>query len=162
MVEKVIFFIAGIIAVISSLLVVLNRKVIYSAYSLLLLMIAQSIMFFSLRSTYLGVVQLLVYAGGVIVLFVLVISLMGSGEEGFPSFRWWNIITPILLIVFLISLVYSIFETLKLEEGRILQASAGRLGYGVVIRNALAFEAITLLLISALIGAIVFGRKKDD
>jgi NADH-quinone oxidoreductase subunit J len=162
MVEKVVFFIGGIIAIISSIMVVLNRKVIYSAYSLLLLMISQSIMFFSLRSTYLGVVQLLVYAGGVIVLFVLVISLMGSGEEGFPSFRWWNIITPILLIVFLISLIYSIFETLKFEEGRIIQASADRLGYGVVLRNALAFEAVTLLLISALVGAIVFGRKKDD
>jgi len=162
MVEKIIFFIAGIIAVFSSILVILNRKVIYSAYSLLLLMISQSIMFFCFRSTYLGIVQLLVYAGGVVVLFVLVLSLIGSGEEGFPSFRWWNIITPILLIVFLISLTYSIFETLKLEEGRIIQASAERLGYGLVLRNALAFEAVTLLLISALIGAIVFGRKRDD
>ncbi len=162
MVEKYVFFLAGIIAIISSLMVVFNKKVIYSAYSLLLLMISQAIMFFCLRSTYLGIIQLLVYAGGVVVLFILVISLMGTGETGFPSLRWWNILTPILLLAFSISFIYSILKTVEFIEGRIITASADRLGYGVVIRNALAFEAITLLLISALVGAIVFGRKKDD
>lgn len=162
MVEKVLFFIAGIIAILSSISVILHRRVIYSAFSLLLLMISLSIMFFCLYSTYLGVVQLLVYAGGVVVLFIIVISLMGTGEEGFPSLRWWSIITPILLLSLFFSFIYSFVKIMEFGNGRIIQASAERLGYGVVIRNALAFEGVTLLLISALIGAIVFGRKKDD
>lgn len=161
--EEIILLIAGGVAIVSAILVVSSRTLLYSALSLLLLMISQAIMFFALKSTYLGTIQLLVYAGGVVVLFILVISLVGSGrEESLPSIKWWAVLSVVLLVIGGVYLLYSIGGILSLPSLQIIPASAERLAYGVVMRNVIAFEAVTLLLISALIGAIIFGRRKDD
>lgn len=158
--REVFFYISAGIAVISAIMMIVSRKIIYSALSLLIVMIAQSFMFFALNATYLGVIQMIVYAGGVIVLFIFVISLVGSGMElSFPVIKWWNVLGVIISFILGGVVCVKIVGWITPTGFPIMKGTAKHLAYPLLIRNALSFEIITFILITALIGAIYFGRK---
>lgn len=81
--QLALFWITAVVSVISALLVVFNKNVVYSALMLLINFATIAIFFFMLNAQFLGVVQILVYAGAIVVLFLFVVMLLGSelGED---------------------------------------------------------------------------------
>lgn len=77
------FWITAVVSVVSALLVVFNKNVVYSALMLLINFATIAIFFFMLNAQFLGIVQILVYAGAIVVLFLFVVMLLGSelGED---------------------------------------------------------------------------------
>lgn len=106
-----VFFIVGSLAIASAILVVALRNPVHSALFLLLTFVAVAILFFLLGAEFLGAVQMLVYAGGIMVLFLFVVMLINVRRvTAEPSFSaWWKgaLMTGVALMIVLSAILRS-------------------------------------------------------
>ena len=94
--------IVGILALISAIGVVSFRSTIYCALSLVVNMVMLAVLFLLLNAQFLAAVQIIIYAGAVMVLFVFIIALLSPGSEDRPSYDWRFVMG--LLAVFYVTL----------------------------------------------------------
>ncbi len=162
------FYLFAVIAVTSSLGVLICRNPVYSAMSLVCTFFCLGAIYVLLNAEFVAVIQILVYAGAILVLFLFVIMLLNIKPEG-EIFRL-NIPRVIaigitigflaqIIGLFLSGLQYGpkdIYTVEKVtEEGSI--AVIGRLLYGEYV---LPFEVVSLLLLVAVIGAVIIGKRR--
>ena len=160
--EAVLFILFGSIAVGASILVVTRKHPMSSALNLILAMAAVAALFVLRQAHFLAAVQLIVYAGAVIVLFVFVIMLTNVPADRLPEeratmFRILAVIAAGALIVEG-ALVAGWFAMPREPEpgGGTLEA----VGRALFTDYLLAFEVTSVLLLAALIGAITLAKKK--
>lgn len=158
--------------VIFSVMTVFSRKILRSATYLLFVLFATAALYFQLGYQFLGAVQIAVYAGGILVLFVFSIALTSKPNEMSAPMESRRRITGLLsAVVGAALLMWALFS----HVGFSCNALAGRLETGIqvdmkVIGNALLgtekfqyllpFEAISVLLLACIIGGIVVARKR--
>ena len=99
---SVLFFILATVAIISAVLVILNRHPIYSVIFLVITLFCLAGIFLLLEAYFLAVVQVIVYAGAIMVLFLFVIMLLNLEKEK----RFLSITNPRIIIVALLSLSF--------------------------------------------------------
>ena len=162
---EILFYIAGGLAVIAALSVVLQRTPVYSALSLIVVLALLALIYLLLGAPFIAMVQVIVYAGAIMVLFVLVIMLLNAGHEG-PSrdtakfARWAG---PPLLAVFLVELVIVVWRHFGLAavgSGQALDASPTAIGERLFGTHVLPFEVTSLLILVAIIGAVVLAKRQ--
>ena len=111
------FIIFALIAIVAALGVILSRKPVYSALFLLLNFGTLAAMYIMLQAQFLAMVQVIVYAGAIVVLFLFVMMLIGGGElsdsreKGASLRRWltWPRVTALVLSVLLVGgLIYGL------------------------------------------------------
>ena len=95
MIQTLFFFFAAV-AVGAAINVLAQKHVLYSALSLILMLSAVSVLFILLRADFLAVIQVIVYAGGIMVLIVFVIMLLNlpQDEDGVDRLRWLRALVP--------------------------------------------------------------------
>ena len=164
----IMYLIIALSIVVFSVLTVTTRKILRSATFLLFALFATSMLYFQLDYEFLGAVQIAVYAGGIVVLFVFSILLTSHpGQNSKPlvsKSRVAGIIAAILtLAVSLFALISRCGEALtKLPEmsnpkmQTIGESLLGTGKYGYL----LPFEAISVLLLACIIGGVVVARKR--
>jgi NADH-quinone oxidoreductase subunit J len=157
------FYISAAVAVIAALGVILQRTPVYSALSLIVVLCALAVVYLLLGAEFVAMVQIIVYAGAIMVLFVLVIMLLNAGREQPASresrmARWLGVpmLTALLLGVLLI--VWRQFPRVPapaaLDSG---PAAIGRL----LFRNyVLPFEVTPILILVGILGAVVLAKKQ--
>jgi len=188
--ELLVFFIIGTIAVASSILVISMRNPVHSALFLLLTFLCVAVLFVMKGAEFVGAVQVLVYAGGIMVLFLFVVMLINVRhlpEERVLS-NFWKGGFAVGLGVFI--LLFAIVRPgvyanerpnkapLTTVKDRVLRPSKkhpGKMAYFTVRRgNAnseavgmalyrdylVPFEVASLFLLVAMIGAIVIGKRE--
>src|SRR5580700_1308594 len=89
----ILFFICGLLAVLGAVLLIFSREPIHSALSLILVMMALAVLYLLLGAEFIAAVQIIVYAGAIMVLFVFVIMLLNAGTE--ERTNWSKIAKPI-------------------------------------------------------------------
>ena len=162
------YAIVALAIIIFSVLTVTTRKILRSATYLLFTLFAAAIVYFMMDYEFLGAVQIAVYAGGIVVLFVFSILLTtapGSNSEKLANRRvWWGIAAAVLTAGVtgwaLLSRCGDLFQskpemadyTMKNLGEAMLSTSHG--GY------LLPFEAISVLLLACIIGAVTVARKR--
>lgn len=162
------YFIIAIAIIVFSVLTVTSRKILRSATYLLFVLFATAGIYFQLGYEFLGAVQIAVYAGGIMVLFVFSILLThrpGEKTETLTTHKKWLGLSAAILGVLLCG--YSLFSygaflsrtmtvNLNMSIERIGQAllSTDKWGY------LLPFEAISILLLACIIGGVVIARKR--
>src|SRR5207237_9650275 len=103
---QILFFFFAALAVGAAINVLAQKHVLYSAFSLILMLTAVSVLFILLGADFLAVIQVIVYAGAIMVLFVFVIMLLNlpEDEDGADRLRWLKFIgTPLgLFFLFLV------------------------------------------------------------
>ena len=150
--ETVVFyFLAAFIAVFSILTVTTNRIVRAATY-LLFVLFGTAGFYFLLGYTFLGSVQIMVYAGGVVVLYVFSIFLT-SGEGGTTLAGGIIVLFVLLKHKFLAPVDVEYAETGFKEIGS-LMLSSEKYGY------LLPFEAVSILLLACIIGGLLIARKR--
>lgn len=161
------FYIFATLLLGSSLLVVLNRNPMYSVIALVFAFINLAGIYFLLEAYFIGVLQVLVYAGAIMVLFLFVVMLLNVEPDRprlrFVSFqRWWF---ALLAGIFLVTITLLIGRGI----GRLsLAGSDVEPGFGDVeqvaqvlfTRYLLPFETAGLLLTVALIGTVFLAKRK--
>jgi NADH-quinone oxidoreductase subunit J len=178
MIEVVVFVIAGAIVLGGGIGVVISPNPVHSALSLIASLFGVAVLFVAQEAHFLAVVQVVVYAGAIVVLFLFVLMLLGVDVaenlrvEPLAGQR----VTAIVLAVALTGLVLaglfvsgpgdergnvaltgqqSVTEPLDPETADIVQ-----LGRDLFTRNILAFEVTAILLTIAVIGAVVLVRNR--
>jgi NADH-quinone oxidoreductase subunit J len=169
MLELVLFYIFAAIAVISAILVITGRNVVHSAAFLGATLFAVAGIFLTLHAEFLAGVQVIVYVGGILVLFVFVIMLIAveRAEHERQFNRQWTIalITSGILIV---EITYGLFrgrDSFVLPAAVISPAVAATgnselVGTALYTSYLLPFEIASILLLVAIVGAVVLAKKR--
>ena len=159
---QILFFFFAAIAVGAAINVLVQKHVLYSALSLILMLTAVSVLFILLQADFLAVINVIVYAGAIMVLFVFVIMLLNlpEDEDGADRLRWLKFIGIPLGLFFLVLVVTTLWN-LKASPGTQPQlvGSPAAIGQSLFTDFLLPFEATSLLILIALMGAVVFAKR---
>jgi NADH-quinone oxidoreductase subunit J len=168
-VESVVFWVASVIAVLGGIGVVSSRSAIYSALSLIVTLSQLAVLYLLLNAQFIAAAQILIYAGAVMVLFLFVITLLGVQEYEFMgrSLPGQQLFSVIFGAILLLSVIYFVGQTphaLTAPHGHFNQQLAannvGAFGRQLFTSFVFPFEATTLLLIVAMVGAVSLGRRQ--
>jgi NADH-quinone oxidoreductase subunit J len=169
MVEHILFFILAVIAVVAALGVVFNRNVVHSALYLLVNFCTLAVFYFMLNAQFLGVVQILVYAGAIVVLFLFVVMLLGSdlGEEVSAWLTVRNAALTVLAVILLTVVGTAVFENYVLgAQGEFTQEAVQEFGQVELIGSilfteyVLPFQLIGVLLSVGVVGVAWLAQRK--
>ena len=147
------------------LLVVANpfsRSPVTSAMFLVLTIVAQAGLFVLLHAFFLAAVQIVVYAGAVMVLFLFVIMLLDLKEEQRRRVGALALVTGVLAVGAITAvLVGAVFRSMFLREAPpSLEANAADLGRVLFTDYLLPFEMLSVLLLTAMVGVILLSKKE--
>jgi NADH-quinone oxidoreductase subunit J len=163
----ILFIILAGVAIGSALAMLFSRNAIYAALFLILNFVAVALFYVILDAPFIAISQVTVYAGAIMVLFLFVIMLLGAEQTGRTPSRWWyQPVSLFLGVILLIETAIIIFsQTGKLPAPVDVPASFGTplaIGQELFTNYLLPFEATSILLLTALVGAIVMtrGEKK--
>jgi NADH-quinone oxidoreductase subunit J len=159
---QVLFFFFAAVAVGAAINVLAQRHVLYSALSLILMLTSVSILFVLLRADFIAVIQVIVYAGAIMVLFTFVIMLLNlpADEDGADRLRWLKFIGIPLGLFFLLLVIATLWDVEPLRAGQApMIGSPQAIGKTLFSDYLLPFEATSLLILIALVGAVVFAKK---
>lgn len=164
--DLIVFLVLAAFIVVSSILAVTTKRILRSATYLLFVLFGTAGIYFQLNYSFLGAVQLLIYAGGITVLYVFSILLTSSqgdhAEKLTNSKMFAGLLTSVagLAVCLFITLknkfVPSHFEHGELEVHSIGYALMGSDKY----QYLLPFEVISLLLLACIVGGILIARKR--
>ena len=161
------FVVLAAVALASAVMVVTRRNLVHSALYLIVTFFAVAAIYVLLRAEFLGAVQVLVYAGGIMVLFLFVILLVerpGSTAPGRP--RRVHVAASALMTALVAGLLAWYFLSGgpdRAADAAALSAQGGNLetvALAMVRYYLLPFEAVSILLLVALVGAVVLARAK--
>jgi NADH-quinone oxidoreductase subunit J len=165
MANLIVFFGLALVAVASATGLLLSKNAIYAALNLILNFVTVSIFYVLLAAPFLALLQITVYAGAIMILFLFVIMLLGAEQLSTGSVLPWQ--RPAAFVLGAILLVESIYVIL-FRTGPATEAVAAPAGFGApaAIGNLLfntyllPFEVISILLLAAMVGAIVLTKKQ--
>jgi NADH-quinone oxidoreductase subunit J len=175
--DALVFYIAGITSVVAAGLVVTRRNPVYSAIYLVLLFTMISLQFLILRAPFLAVVQVLIYAGAIMVLFLFVIMLLNLTPEelqesisrsrkylaGGLSFVLFLVLVAAIRKSPTVASAPNLVEPIPATEGTLALGQAGEIaaiGESLFTTHALAFELASVLILVAIIGAIYLTKRR--
>ena len=169
MAEQIIFYILAIVIAVFSVLAVTSRHVIRSATYLLLVLLATAGLFLLLNYHYLFAVQVTVYAGGIMVLFIMAIFLTHKPGEAFITRMSWKVRSSALLaFAGLLMCGYIIAKNVTRVYNYVAGGELKMQDLGITMMGTekhqylLPFEVISVLLLACIIGAILIARKEED
>lgn len=165
---EILYTIVALAIIIFSVLTVTSRKILRSATYLLFTLFATAIVYFMMDYEFLGAVQIAVYAGGIVVLFVfsiLLTSAPGNNSEKLSSRRkGWGIAAAVATLGVtgwgLVSRCADLF-TSKPEMADYTMQQLGQSMLSTAKEGyLLPFEAVSVLLLACIIGAVAVARKR--
>jgi NADH-quinone oxidoreductase subunit J len=164
--ELTIFLIASAVAIAASILVVIQRNPIASAMYLLTSFVSQVILFIMLNAAFLAMLQIIVYAGAILVLFLFVIMLLNLRREEFGKdarlrFKPLAIAFAVVMLFETVVVIHS-SEMLKRPAAQLPSAfgSVHAVGLELFTKYLYPFELTSVLLIVAVLGAVVMAKKR--
>jgi NADH-quinone oxidoreductase subunit J len=161
------FLLFATIAVVSAINVVVQRHPIASALSLIGVMGSIAVLYLALGAEFIAMVQIIVYAGAVMVLFVFVIMLLNAGAEERRGRSWTaQLLGAPVLVAFLGMICYFVQREFAnagfMKFGNFTGGSAQSVGLALFTDYLLPFEVTSVLILIAILGAIVLARKEMD
>jgi NADH-quinone oxidoreductase subunit J len=160
--EISIFTILALFILGGSIAIITNKQSIFSIFGFLIVMIGFAGMYALLDNRFLALAQIMVTVGAIVVLSMLAVLSVNSKEQNLPSepdkYRW-ILFSSILVIPF----TYLIYKTLSAVAKDFTQNGFTSKDIGQELFNSwvLPFEVVSILLLSAMIGAIVIARKDE-
>ena len=166
--ETVLFYIFGGIALLAAISVVAQKRVFYSAMSLVVCLCAISGEYLLLNAPFIAAVQVIVYAGAIMVLFLFVIMLLDPFSAAvIRDKKKYLSYLAILLGAFALILLYPVlnsFESAQTSKGMELAGSGsiGQIGQALFSEYLLPFEITSVLILIAIIGVVVLASRRQS
>ena len=164
----IMFFACALLAVAGAVLLIFSHEPIHSALSLVLVMMSLAILYLLLGAPFIAAVQIIVYAGAIMVLVVFVIMLLNAGVEERTDFSKLAKYAGVPLGFFI--LLETAHWLAHSVAGRSIANGAGSSGLAVSTNDLsmqlfqqylFPFEATSILILIALLGALVLARKEE-
>lgn len=161
MIGDLLFYLFAIILVIFGLQVVTTKNLFHSVMSAFAVLLATAGLFFLLNAEFLGIVQILIYAGAVTILVLFVVMLTTAGPR--YKITWEPPYSPWLILFALLFLAGLIFAIVSIQwpvaQPVVLKQVTHQLSYRIFLDYLLPFEVASVLILAGLIGAIVIARR---
>jgi NADH-quinone oxidoreductase subunit J len=165
MTEAVFFYLFTTVMLASALGVVLSRQPIYSVLSLLVVMFCLASLFVMLGAYFVAALQVLLYAGAVLVLFLFVIMLLNLEPEALARMRLFTLRS--LGIAAAAALLYQLLRSFESPMGEppLAQVASPNgtveaIGRLLFVNYLLPFELASFLILAAIIGAVTLAKQK--
>jgi NADH-quinone oxidoreductase subunit J len=165
--ETFLFYLFGGIALLAAISVVAQKRVFYSAMSLVVCLCAISAEYLLLNAPFIAAVQIIVYAGAVMVLFLFVIMLLDpfSAVVIRDKKKYLSYVAVFLgaFALFLLYPVLNSFNSAQTTKGSELvdMGSISQIGQALFSRYLLPFEITSVLILIAIIGVVVLARRQS-
>ncbi len=167
--EEVFFYFLAAGAIVSALLVITRRNPINSVIFLVLNFFFLAALYLTLKAQFIAIIQILVYAGAIMVLFMFVIMLLNLGDEKRLTDRvtWKQFVAIGLSLAFVMQVLYIVGfgETAEMKTMSAKAVDIGTVEYigkELFSYYVLPIEAISVLIVAAVVGAIVLAKRKFD
>ncbi|MGA2406765.1 MAG: NADH-quinone oxidoreductase subunit J [Bacteroidales bacterium] len=160
---NVFFYIAASVAIISTIMAISGRNAIHSLLNLILSLLAISVVFYLLDAPFIAALEVIIYAGAIMVLFIFVTMMLNIGLERKTEKKWLNpsmwIIPSILAAVLLFDLILTLknVKTTTVDQHVILPK---QVGISLFSTYLLGVEIAAILLMAGVIGAYHLGSQK--
>ena len=166
--EWLIFLGMAFTSILVSLLLITRKNPIHSALLLVLNFICVAVLYLLLQSQFIAIVQVIVYAGAMVMLIVFVIMLLDLEEELQSGLRllYSKVIGGVLAVFFLFGIIYSVAaSSLSGKKGAYtadkLSANVKAVGEALFTQYLFPFEIASVLLVAAIVGAVVLSKKRS-
>ena len=158
------FFYFALVIAAASVLVVVLRNPIYSALSLLIMFFHVAGLYVTLHAEFLAAVQVIVYAGAILVLYLFVVMLLNLRQDE-RYHRQWPVAAGVGSVLVLEAVVLTVLKGRSSAAGPVTPETAEGLGNTEALGDVLystylfPFEVASLILLVAMIGAIILAKK---
>jgi len=171
--EQISFIVLAVASIASAIGVISFKNAVQSALSLILTLLFLALFYWQLNAMFIAVVQILIYAGAIMVLFLFVVTMLAPDDnavEAHDRMAWQRVIGIILGVVLVGSLGYLIFSgnagiapatvgASSLSHAVQTQGNVEAFGLALFHGFLFPFEVTSLLIVIAILGALVFGRR---
>jgi NADH-quinone oxidoreductase subunit J len=166
--EQLLFWLWGGIAVIFAVMMILKRNPVHSALCLVVVFVSLALLYVLLGAEFLAAVQVIVYAGAIMVLFLFVIMLLNLDAEvrsqglSRVAFKACSLVgTGLLLLLLLGGGGVKALRTMAPEQVSGVPGNTQAVAELLFTKYLLPFEVTSILLLAAIVGALVLAGKRD-
>ena len=164
--QQQLFYVFAALAVASGLLMVLQRNPITAAMNLVVTMFSLATLFVLLSAHFLAAIQLLVYAGAIMVLFVFVIMLLNlQDDELRPRGRAFLHVVSVAVVLFAMAQLWQLLSrssSLRLAPIDDSYGTTAEMGRLLFTDFLFPFEIVSILILAAIVGAVVLAKRRLD
>jgi len=172
--ENFLFYLFSALTLIAGLFVIINRNAVNSAMFMIVAFSSTAGLFFLLDAFFIGILQVLVYAGAVMVLFLFVIMLLNVEKMSKRSPNWPSLVAAILgLLILTVGVFYlinrspelqslqapEVLEKISMETPFAYTTASKSFGYGLFTKYMLPLQVAGFLLLIALVGIVVVSKR---
>jgi NADH-quinone oxidoreductase subunit J len=168
--QWIVFLGTAFVAIVASVLMITRRNPIHSALLLILTFLCTAVLFFLLQNPFIAIIQVLVYAGAIMMLIVFVIMLLELEEElrtpmKISFSKGVGVVTAILIMA---GLFFAVFGGARGVSGGYSPEKVSQLGSTKVVGKLLftdyllPFEIVSVLITAAIVGAIVLAKQRPS
>ena len=159
--ELLFFSVFALLAVSAALSMILHKNPIYSALSLIVVIASIGGLFILLEATFLALLQIIIYAGAVMALFLFVLMMVDIEQEP-PVIRKVKVgLVAVILLTIAVSVIWTLLHSLPGFQPLTADFSMKALSQDLFTKYVFPFEAISILIVSAVIGALYIARKEE-
>ena len=164
-ITEILFWTLAALTLISAIMVITSKNPVYSVLWLIFTFFTISGHYVLLNAQFLAIVNIIVYAGAIMVLFLFVIMLMNLSKETEPSKnKWMKLAGAVaggsLLVVMVAALRHTENQMTELVSGDIGLIS--NLGKVLFTEFVVPFEISSILFLSAMVGSVMLGQREKD
>lgn len=162
---QILFWFLSVVALFSAIMVVVSKNPVHSVLWLIIVFFTISGHYILLNAQFLAIVNLIVYAGAIMVLFLFVIMLMNLNADTEPQKHKWLKMAGVIAGGTLLLVLVAALKDADLKD-QVAGTGSGNIGLihnlGLVLFNdyVIPFEISSVLFLSAMVGAVVIGKKE--
>lgn len=162
--DQFLFFLVAFLAVSSAVYFVFARNPLYAILSLIVTMFSIAGMYILLNAQFLAIIQIIVYAGAIMVLFLYILMMLNLNKEDESkknnTLKFVGVFTSMLLLIGILGVFRGVQEqhvvVENVDKGVGLTKNLGRLLFNEYV---LPFELASILILAGIVGAVLIGKK---
>ena len=160
-VTQILFWVLSVLALFSALMMITSKNPVHSVLWLIVTFFSISGHYILLNAQFLAIVNIIVYAGAIMVLFLFVIMLLDLREEARRKFSKFGVATGVISVGAIGGLMIHTLLTSGVGQGRVAQAEGATRPLGAILftQYLLPFEIVSVLLLVAMVGVILLSKK---
>ena len=165
--EQAVFYFLALLSAFSAVMMIIQRNPVNSALYLILNFFCLAGLYLTLNAQFIAMVQVLVYAGAIMVLFLFVIMLLNLGDDkglrehlGFRTYAGLGISVAFVLELLYIFIFRSPESIHRQSPNAVDMGTVEYVGKVLFTKFLFPFEVTSLLLLAAIVGAIILAKKR--
>lgn len=159
------FYVAGAIAVISTLLAITRTIAVHALLYLIVSLLALAVVFYAMGAPLVAALEVIIYAGAIVVLFLFVVMMLNLGEQARETEKLWLAgkawIGPVILSAILLAEVIYLITQSPIPSGIGAMTEPKAVGLALYGPYLIGVELASMLLLGGLVGACHLGKQES-